>query len=54
MAEQQEKTRREMAEMAKKAQDANDEGLFGLVRKALDSVLPLNVGNLVSSFGSRR
>ena len=54
MAEQQEMTRREMAEMAKKAQEAKDEGLFGLVGKALDSVLPFKVGNLVSSLGSRR
>ena len=43
MAEQQEKTRRDMAEMTKKAQDAKDEGLFVLVGKALDSVLPFKV-----------
>jgi len=53
MAEQQEKTQREMAEMVKKAQEAKDEGLFGLVGKALDSVLPFNVGSLVSSLGRR-
>ena len=53
MAEQQEKTQREMTEMVKKAQDAKDDGLFGLVGKALDSVLPFKVGNLVSSLGRR-
>ena len=53
MAEQQEKTQREMTEMVKKAQDAKDDGLFELVGKALDSVLPFKVGNLVSSLGRR-
>ena len=53
MAEQQEKTQREMSEMVKKAQEAKEEGLFGLVGKALDSVLPVKIGNLVSSLGRR-
>ena len=59
MAEQQEKTAREMSQIAKEAQNAKDDGLFGLVGKALDIVIPFvpgpvgRLGDLVSNLGKR-
>jgi len=59
MAEQQEKTAREMSQIAKEAQNAKDDGLFGLVGKALDIVIPFvpgplgKLGDLVSNLGKR-